>query len=557
MSPIRPGGARVSATSALELADQAGALGDAVASGGRELDPSQVDHAVNVVEKVRERTSIAGNHTVVALAGATGSGKSSLFNALVGEQVSRIGAKRPTTSAPTAAIWGSEPADELLNWLGVKSRHQVNPDGLGTADIVGSMDGLVLLDLPDFDSRVEGHRQEAQRVLELVDVFVWVTDPQKYADALLHDDYVATLSGHGAVTLVVLNQSDRLSPEALIACRDDLRRLLAADGMPSAQVLLTSAATGAGIPELRQRLVNAVASADSARARLAADVVAVATTLRSGVADSEPAISGNADSGLVDALARAAGVPVVVSAVVEDYRREATKHGGWLFTRWVSGFRADPLSRLRLNKSVVSMRGVEESDVRAVVGRSSLPPPSPAARAAVSLACRSLADRAGSGLPVRWSNAVADAAAPGTDGLSDALDQAVIRTPLRHRQPRWWRFMELLQWCFGLGVVAGVLWLTALAIVGWLQLPPLPTPTWGELPLPFLCLAGGVLGGVVIAAINRVVVRIGATRRGRLIEGRLREAIAGVARERIVEPVAAVLERHARTRGSLDRALRG
>ena len=28
-------------------------------------------------------------------------------------------------------------------------------------------------------------------MLELVDLFVWVTDPQKYADARLHDDYVA------------------------------------------------------------------------------------------------------------------------------------------------------------------------------------------------------------------------------------------------------------------------------------------------------------------------------------------------------------------------------
>ena len=35
--------------------------------------------------KVSERTALVGGHTVVALAGATGSGKSSLFNVLVGD----------------------------------------------------------------------------------------------------------------------------------------------------------------------------------------------------------------------------------------------------------------------------------------------------------------------------------------------------------------------------------------------------------------------------------------------------------------------------------------
>ena len=557
MSPIRPGTARVSATSAIELAEQAAALGDAVEAGGRELDPSKVDHAVNLVEKVRERTSIAGNHTVVALAGATGSGKSSLFNAIVGEQVSRIGAKRPTTSAPTAAIWGRESAGPLLDWLGVKARHTVGENGPAAAEVLGTLDGLVLLDLPDFDSRVSAHREEAHRILELVDVFVWVTDPQKYADALLHDEYIAALSGHGAVTLVVLNQSDRLTPESVEACRHDLRGLLAQDGMPGATVLVTSAVTGAGVPELRQRLANAVAGADAARARLSADVVAVATTLRTGVADDEPSLGGEADADLVSALARAAGVPVVVAAVVEDYRREATSHGGWLFTRWLAGFRADPLARLRLSKTAVSMRKVDEADIRAVVGRSSIPPPTPAARAAVALASNALADRAGSGLPVRWSNAVADAAAPGTESLSDALDQAVIHTPLRARQPLWWRVVEVLQWLFGLAVIVGVGWLVVLGVIGWLQLPPLPTPKVGELPIPFLALALGVLGGWLTALVNRLLVGVGARRRGRLIEGRLRTSIAAVARERIVDPVAAVLDRHARTRERLDRARRG
>ena len=50
----------------------------------------------------------------MALAGATGTGKSSLFNALVGAPVSQVGVTRPTTSQITAAVWGAEPATPLL-----------------------------------------------------------------------------------------------------------------------------------------------------------------------------------------------------------------------------------------------------------------------------------------------------------------------------------------------------------------------------------------------------------------------------------------------------------
>ncbi len=553
MSPMRMGSADVTAVPAQVLAEQAQALGAALELSAYDLEPAAVDLATNLVEKVRERTSIAGSHTVVALAGATGSGKSSLFNALVGGAVSKIGARRPTTSTPTAAIWGDEPAGPLLDWLQVPQRHHVEA---GAAEVLGSLAGLVLLDLPDFDSRVAAHRTEAERVLELVDVFVWVTDPQKYADAMLHDEHVAALATHDAVTLVVLNQADRLTPAAATQCREDLRRLLAADGLPQVPVLLTSATTGDGVDELRQRLANHVAGSNATRQRLSADVVGVATRLRKGVGDTEVTLAGEADDELVDALARSAGVPVVLAAVADDYRRAATQTGGWLFTRWATSLRADPLARLRLDKTLVRSE-VREEQVRAVLGRSSIPPPSPAARAAVALAIRQLADRAGAGLPVRWANTVADAATPRQDDLADALDQAVLRTRLRARNPLWWKVMGGVQWVFGLAAIVGFLWLLVLGVVGWLQLPPLPTPTIGALPWPFVLLAGGLLLGFLAALVTRSAGIVGARYRARLVGKRLREAIRAVAAERVVAPVTEVLDRHRRTRELLERARLG
>ena len=367
MSPLIAGRAKVSGVSAEALATGATALEAALETGGSELPASAVAAARSIVVKVRERTALVGGHTVVALAGATGSGKSTLFNALVGSNVATVGARRPTTSTPSAATWGPEPVGELLDWLQVSTRHDVTPDS--APPVVGSLDGLVLLDLPDFDSREVANRAEAERVLGLVDLFVWVTDPQKYADSRLHDDYVAALSSHDAVMLVVLNQVDLLTPAEAEQCMADLRRLLERDGIRNVSVLPTSARTGEGVDALRQRLVNTVTGRDAARSRLAADVRVQAQSLAKGVGAREPEVKATEQSDLVDALARSAGVPMVVDAVDRDYRMEAIARTGWPFTRWVQAFRPKPLRRLRLEDKDIKF---SEQEVRAVLGRSSI-----------------------------------------------------------------------------------------------------------------------------------------------------------------------------------------
>lgn len=573
MSPVRQGGRRIAGVSAEELTRRTEALESAVRTGGAQLEVEATMRAEQVVAKVRERTGLVGGHTVVALAGATGTGKSSLFNAVVGEPVAAIGARRPTTATPTAAVWGVEPVNDLLDWLGVGARHFVDEIGTGVedAETIGSLDGLVLLDLPDFDSRETSHRVEAERILELVDVFVWVTDPQKYADARLHDDYVAALSTHETVMMAVLNQVDRLGPADVRRCAEDLRRLLARDGIGEARVLTTSATTGVGVPELRQRLANAVAGQNAARNRLAADLRASADRIGRGVSDREPDLGDRPDEALVDALARAAGIPTVVAAVERDYRREAWARAGWPLTRWLRAFRPDPLKRLRLDRDGSRDRNrnrdgdseqaqsgprppVTPEDVRSVLGRSSLPAATPAARARVELATRQLGDQAGAGLPQPWAEAVADAATPVDGDLTDTLDQAVVGTSLRVRAPLWWTVFGFLQVLCVVLLVGGLLWLAVLSLMSFLRLPEIETPMLGPLPWPFVLLAGGLGGGLVLAFLARVMARVGGRRRARLVDRRLRGAVAVVATESLLRPVLDVLQRHALTRAHLDRA---
>src|SRR3954469_16406283 len=110
------------------LADGRAALRQAVevADGGLELP--EVGAARSLLAKAGAREAL-GDATVVALAGATGSGKSTLFNAISGAEVSTPGVRRPTTGVTHASVWGAEGADQLLDWLEVPRRHRVEAAG--------------------------------------------------------------------------------------------------------------------------------------------------------------------------------------------------------------------------------------------------------------------------------------------------------------------------------------------------------------------------------------------------------------------------------------------
>src|SRR5215217_6550918 len=181
------------------------ALNDARELGEGVLPDESLQEVFGVLERASTRRSLSADHTVVGFFGATGSGKSSLFN----------------------GVWGAEGSEPLLDWLEVRNRHHA-------AAVPGFADedtGLILLDLPDFDSTRAANREVVQRMVGLVDVLVWVLDPQKYADAAVHNDFLARLASHGAVTLVVLNQVDRLPAQDVQPVLESLRSILARDGL--------------------------------------------------------------------------------------------------------------------------------------------------------------------------------------------------------------------------------------------------------------------------------------------------------------------------------------
>jgi GTP-binding protein EngB required for normal cell division len=514
------------------------ALRDAVDVAEGRLPTDDVEAARAVVRRAGRRLELGPQFTVAAFAGATGGGKSSLFNALAGEELAPVGVLRPTTGSAQACCWGRDDAGPLLDWLGVARRHRL--------DDSSGLDGLVVLDMPDHDSTEASHRIEVDRLVEIVDLFVWVVDPQKYADAALHDRYLKPLAGHSAVTLVALNHSDELDVDELAACMVDLRRLLSADGLRGVEVIATSARTGRGIDELRRLIRGRVEARRSALERLDADARRAARAL-------EPACTRTAARGwperrdraqLVATLADAAGVDSVATAVAGAHRHRASLATGWPFTRWLRRLRPDPLRRLHLGEF-----GSEG-------GASSLPPPSPVQRAAVAASLRALSGGATAKLSHPWPHVVRRTLASREPAIPERLDRAVTTTDLgAARRPSWWGVIDALQRLLAAVTLAGLGWLGVLFVIGWLRLPDPPTPEIERVPLPTALFLGGIAFGLLLALIARVAASLGARRRVKAVRRRLLEAVGSVAETEIIAPVRAELEAHQRLCDALQRVL--
>ena len=510
------------------------ALAEAARLAEGRLDADSVARANAVVAKAGARLGFGIENTVVALAGSTGVGKSQLFNALSSSELAAVSRRRPTTSVTQAAVWG-DGADPLLDWLEVARRHRLDPGDLG---------GLVLLDLPDFDSIERHHRDEVDRVVALADLVLWVVEPQKYADAVLHERYLRPLAAHAAAMAVALNQSDLLSPAEIAAWRDDMARLLAEDGLRDAPIVVISARTGTGLEELRQLLRGRVATRKAAVERLEADVTDAAAALASASGTGSAAgVRGGDRTRLLAALEDAAGVPSIVQAVGAAHRRRGTLATGWPFVRWIKRFRPDPLRRLRLPET-------PQPSVR-----TSRPEPTEVQRAQVATAARVLADRATEGLPAPWPRLVRDAATQSEDELPDRLDRAVSGSDLHVGRPRWWRAAAVLQRVFAAATIVGMLWLLALAVLGYLHVDEVvPLPELWDVPIPTWLLLGGIAAGIVCAFVFRVVNAAGARRRARAAARSLRREIEEVGKELVLGPVEGELENYAQLRNAIESA---
>lgn len=484
--------------------------------------------ASNLLERADDRLGLGEDFTVVAFAGSTGSGKSSLFNAVAGLEIARVGVRRPTTSRPTACVWG-EGGEDLLGWLNVPERSRTWRESALDGDDQRRLHGLILLDLPDHDSTAIEHRVESDRLVGLVDVVFWVVDPQKYADFSLHSEYLAKLAENSSNMVVVLNQIDKLSPEEQKAASDHLKQLLIADGLTDTEVRLASAVTREGIPELRSILSDTVDSQQAAAERLHSDMQAMAKRIQTELGKPvAPPGELPAASRLVETMFEAAGVEAVSQTVHDDYARRAYRRTGYPVLAWMQRNTPDPLG---------AKHGLTRDDLIRV----STPATGRALGSQVRLTAHELITDSVSTLPRPWQKAAAEAEKLSTEQLSDHLDSAVTAVDIQRQSPGWWSMTNALQIIFFIATLLGLLGLIAQGILALIGSTALPSWSWA-VTIGLLVL--GIIGSIVTSAIAKNARKKGAEAAARDVDQRLRAAVGQVAQSSYLQPVNSVVDEH-------------
>ncbi|MCT1691695.1 YfjP family GTPase [Brevibacterium sp. p3-SID960] len=513
-----------------EIATLTEGINRALTLGPRKISDETRTAAAELLDKAEARLKLGEESTVVAFAGSTGSGKSSLFNAVAGLEIAEVGVRRPTTSKPTACVWG-DGGEEIMSWLKVPVTNRTWRESALDGDDEESLHGLVLLDLPDHDSTSAEHRVESDRLVNLVDVVFWVVDPQKYADFSLHSHYLSELASHASSMVVVLNQVDTLTAEERVACREHLQQLLAHDGLDNARVALASALTREGVPELRQILTETVLAQAAASERLLTDLREMAGRIRGelGTPVDQPEQLQGADR-LIDAMVDAAGVHAVAQTVEDDYLRRAYKKTGYPPLAMAQRGQADPL-------------GARHGGDREDLIRAAVPETTRTQSARVNLAAHELVVDAVSTLPMAWQADVAKAEKQSTAELTHTLDEAVTAVRIERRKPGWWTLAGVLQNLFFLATVIGALWLViqlVLLLTG-VDVTAGSTLLW---IIPGALLLIGITGSVITSIVAASARRRGAKDAADDVAERLTQAVHSAAASSYLAPITGVLREH-------------
>lgn len=597
-------------------------LKDAISYGEGRVPETVLLDAAETLERLSQRRELSTEHTVIGFFGATGSGKSTLFNAIAGQNIALSAPTRPTTSTVQAAIWEAEGSEELLDWLGIDKRVYPQTQALaaegeategneaggnnkatgnnksaggvaapnavtepapglfnrirravgGRGEMRTRTGGLILLDMPDFDSVTTTNRDLAARMMRYVDVLVWVVDPQKYADAVIHRDFMVPLAASGAQALCVLNQADKLAPAEVPAVLASLTRLLQAEGTEAhllAAPIAVSARTGEGIDVLRDLLAQVAAAKSLSLQRTDAQLHATASQLRTYAGGEGTVLAGayalEAEQKLVKACYTSSQAEQVLEAATASYRRAAGQHTGWILTRWMSRLKADPLRRLHLGQQEetksaskaeksAGMLGSDSENAPELVA-SSLPPLSAAQKAGMANAVRQYSKQMAARIDEPWKRSMKEAALSREAELPELLERDMVRIDYglgRTRAP--WVIFNALQWIALLSALVGVGWLTLISGMAYLQiqLPPAPTPEGSPVPLPTLLLLLGILLGIASAGVGRLLTAMGSRYYARKLRGRLQTGMEKAVQSCVVAPVQQEAKRLNAYRKALD-----
>jgi len=469
-----------------------GNLDEAIAAAkALDLDASAAEATRDTA---RARLGFPSSAYVLALAGGTGVGKSTLLNAIAGENVSLAGARRPTTSDAVAWVPSSRRREltGLLQWLGVSEVRE---------HAGGAYRDVAVIDLPDFDSIAPEHRERVDALLPRVDAVAWIVDPEKYMDDVMHGGYLRKFAPRIHHQIVVLNRSDLLSATDAARIVEDMLKQLRRDGAGDVDVVATRARKGAGgIEELREWLESEVDAKRVLASRVAAEA-------RMAVRDLAVDAGALDDSHLplIDPGRRERALSSVARGVLDLIDIAGLERHAVAATRFAARRRgAGPLGRLTSAIYRLSGRARTSADpvefLRSWRLRGSLAPAVEPLRELVTSTLPSVPP------PLRGALARLSAPASVEERLALTIDRSLAAETAGFHVPSsgLWSVIGATQYAVTALLIFSMLWFASLFVIHDAPVGAISVPYLGSVPTPVALLAAALLAGYVLAKLLQV-----------------------------------------------------
>ena len=501
---------------------------------------------VSAAEKTRDtvhaRLGFPSSVYVLAIAGGTGVGKSTLLNSLAGDEVSATGARRPTTSDAIAWVPSSRRHElaGLLEWVGVTTVRE---------HAGGNLDDVAVLDLPDFDSIAIAHRERVDSLLPRVDAVVWVVDPEKYMDQVMHGGYLRHYAPRVRRQIVALNRSDLLAAADAGLVADDMRERLRRDGSGDLEVVLTRARDGAvGVTALREWLESAVEAKRVVVSRVEAECREVVRALAS-----DAGVIGGAGGPLVDMPRRERALNSVVRATLALVDIAGLEQQAIRATRFAARRRgAGPFRYLTSAAYRLIGRDRTAADPARFLARWRV-------RGSLSTAVEPLRELITStlaGVPAPLRRKLAGLMAPASVDarLAETVDRALTAEAADFRVPTsaLWSVIGAAEYLVTAALAFSLLWFASLFVVHDVPVGTIRVPYLGPVPTPVLLLAASLLSGYLLAKLLQLHAGWLGRRWARRVGGNVRSEVT----QRITEELLVPLDEIDASRAALAKAAR-
>ncbi|MFD4992952.1 GTPase [Cellulosimicrobium cellulans] len=313
--------------------------------GASESDASRRRLLTQLDEHLLPRLRELSSPAIVVIAGSTGAGKSTLYNSLLGEEVSQAGVLRPTTREPVLAFNPLD-ADVIVEGPVTRVARVVDHDGVPR--------GTGLLDAPDLDSLLSENRDTASLLLEAADLWLFVTTASRYGDALPWQA-LSRAKERGASVAMVLNRVPR---ETLTTIRGDLLQRLRDHGMDGTPLFVVpdvgphEGLLDRSVVAPVARWLTMLAGPDRSRAVVVRTLKGALGALPAWVTGVSDAVEQQVEAAADLRSAAERAVPSVRDAVRQAALDGAVAHGS-LEARWAQVTGAERVDRVKVRGGVV------------------------------------------------------------------------------------------------------------------------------------------------------------------------------------------------------------